>query len=178
MTQYREKTAGMVLAFFLWGDVVPRYWSSIDWFGSCLQACAGHEPVANNLWSLGRQIESMYHHVFKSYMYNAFAREELRPLSWFDAEMFRGLSPALIGTSDVLIVFSEWPSFVWAVECLRSNLTLDLNTTLLVFKITIWVVGRLFSAHGLLTDVYEDTDSDPQLCYPTDDDALLRLAVY
>lgn len=46
-----------------------------------------------------------------------------------------------------------------------------------VLKITIWVVVGQLSAHELLTDAYENTDSDPLLWYQTHDNALIRLAV-
>lgn len=39
------------------------------------------------------------------------------------------------------------------------------------------MVGELFHANGFLPDAYEDKDSDPQLWYPTYEDALTQLAV-
>lgn len=88
-------------------------------------------------------------------MYSAFPRYELLTLSCSDADMFGGLTLSLVDTLNILIVFRVWPSLLSAATYLRNSLTFVLNTTPSVFEITIWVVGRLPSAHCFLTDAMQ-----------------------
>lgn len=119
----------------------------------------------------------MFHHAFTSYLTYAHPLDELCPLSCTGKDTFGGLSLSLIDTLDTLIIFEQYPSFVWATRYLRSHLSFDLNTTVSVFETTIRALGGLLSAHMLLTQQFHNCTFDPNFWYPNYDDALLWLAV-
>lgn len=126
--------------------------------------------------TLSLQTEAMFEHAYTSYAAHAFPADELNPLSCTPDDSFAGLALTLVDTLDTFLVFRQWSRFAHAVRNVSDSLTFQIDDTVSVFETTIRVMGGLLSAHGLLTEGFDDTGFDKQLWLPDYDGELLVLA--
>lgn len=118
----------------------------------------------------------MFEHAYTSYINHAFPSDELKPLSCTSSDNFAGLALTLVDTLDTFIVLRQWPRFAQAVRNVSVSLTFQVDDTVSVFETTIRVMGGLLSAHGLLTEGFDDTGFMPEQWIPEYDGRLLELA--
>lgn len=126
--------------------------------------------------ALSSQSEAMFEHAYMSYIAHAFPSDELKPLSCGSDDSFAGLALTLVDSLDTFIILRQWPRFAQAVRNVSASLAFQVDDTVSVFETTIRVMGGLLSAHGLLTEGFEDTGFEPALSIPEYDDRLLELA--
>lgn len=119
----------------------------------------------------------MFDHAYTAYMLNAHPADELRPLSCAPQNNFGNLSLTLVDALDTFVVLGQYHRFAHAVDYLSAHLTFDINDTVSVFETTIRVLGGLLSAHGLLTEGFDDTGFDADKWCPRYNGRLLELAV-
>lgn len=126
--------------------------------------------------ALSRQSEGMFEHAYISYATHAFPADELKPLSCTPDYSFAGVALTLVDTLDTFVVLRQWPRFADAVRNISSSLTFQIDDTVSVFETTIRVLGGLLSAHGLLTEGFDDTGFEKDVWLPEYDGKLLSLA--
>lgn len=133
-------------------------------------------PSNTNTPTLLERTKQNFYHAYNAYKTNALPYDELRPLTCNGTNTFGGLTLSLIDTLDTLILLRDWPEFRFAIYYIRDNLSFDINSTVSVFEINIRVLGGLLSAHGFLTEAFDDTAFDAWLWCPNYDGFLLYLA--
>ena len=98
----------------------------------------------------------MFVHAYDGYMYHAYPRGELAPVSCSGQafDMIRLPAVTLIDTLDTLVVMGNYTEFRRAVVLVKRALPskFDFDDNVSVFETTIRILGGLLSAHQLATD--------------------------
>jgi len=123
----------------------------------------------------------MWYHGYDAYMWNAFPKDELLPLSCTGTNNFGGcggkpctdgMALTLIDALDTLVILGNCSEFEKRVKWVVENVSFDQDKTVSLFETTIRVLGGLLSAHELAAD-----PSVPCFATPGDyDGGLLRMA--
>lgn len=98
----------------------------------------------------------MFVHAYDGYMYHAYPKGELAPVtcSGRSFDMIRLPAVTLIDTLDTLVVMGNFTEFRRAVLLVKRALPskFDFDDSVSVFETTIRILGGLLSAHQLATD--------------------------